>query len=912
MRALISTILALFYLQDSIAQYTTPFLTKPPIDTADVLKWPIMTGMPYPMISNDGEYMLYNIWNMPRGNGTTIIRSLRNNVETTIPGCGQINFTNDSRHVIFITSGDSLCILTLPDSRREYVSNVRSFHLFMYEGDEMLIYQRNNLESELVIQKIASKNKYTHKNISNYILSKNSRIILLRSTPDSAGNVTLLWVDQQIKEQKIVCEGKNVVSLCLDGNGTQLAYLVSDSTSNNNTLWMYQAGREYATELLKPDLSNLDKKFKIVTIEHFSNDGSKLFIKIGPKSIPHIEFPKPAITVWTYSDPKLQPQQKEENQGLTPMYLASLDIQSPRKIWRIQHENENISGKNGNNLVVLISRNGTALEEYWNKTAHCSTILAKVNEKKKIQIDLAHAALSPNGKYLLGTRMIQIGNNDLHLYDIAKASMKNVTKSLPPISSTTKAEDLTNSGRVSPAAWLPLDTGLLVYDDYDIWYVDIVGNKKARRLTNGRDKKIRFRLAQESSPFGKFILPIEPVLITGFNTETKQQGFYLMNWTTDRDPELLFMGDFHFSKLGPLNNYFLKARDREIYLVRREQTGQAPNIFSTTNFQNFTQITQQHPHKEVNWFTSELLTFKTAKGIKVQAILYKPKNFNPANKYPLLIHYYDKKSDDLNTYPYPGISGSGGDLDVAWFTSHEYLVLLTDIQYRKGKPGESVYESIVGAAKHVSKRAYIDSGHIGIQGHSFGGYETNYLVTHTSLFAAAVSSAGVSDMLSSYGNLWPDGSSLQEYYERRAFRIYGTPWQVPSVYMHNTSIFSIGDVKTPLLLVQNKADKNVRFEQGLEFFSALRRAGKRTWMLQYDNGGHGQSGGDYQDYLIRTKQFFDHYLKGARPPLWMTQGVPASIKSIDDGLTLDKELKTPGASPLIKAKETVKPLQSSK
>src|SRR5258708_1899627 len=303
------------------------------------------------------------------------------------------------------------------------------------------------------------------------------------------------------------------------------------------------------------------------------------------------------------------------------------------------------------------------------------------------------------------------------------------------------------------------------------------------------------------------------------------------------------MGDYLVEGLPDMQNavYPLKARDANVYLVNRERANQSPNVFYTTDFKTYIPISNVYPEKGVNWFNSELINFTTSDGIQTQGILYKPENFEPAKKSPLIINYYDKKSDELNMYRIPGtpVAYEGGELDIAWFASHGYLVLLTDIHFTIGKTGESVYKAIVGAAQYLSQRPFVDKKHIGIQGHSFGGWETNYLVTHSNLFAAAVSSSGVSDLTSDYGSLWFEKTSKQEYAETRRFGLPATPWERPDLYVKNSPIFYVGQVTTPILMVHNKNDGNVGFGQGLEFFTALRRAGKKAWMLQYDNGSHG-------------------------------------------------------------------------
>lgn len=269
-----------------------------------------------------------------------------------------------------------------------------------------------------------------------------------------------------------------------------------------------------------------------------------------------------------------------------------------------------------------------------------------------------------------------------------------------------------------------------------------------------------------------------------------------------------------------------------------------------------------------------------------QGILYKPEDFSPQKKYPLIFYYYERLSDNLNVYINP--SASTGPMNIAWFVSHGFLVFTPDIYYKIGYTGESAYRSVVSAADFLSKMPFVDEKKMGIQGHSFGGYETNYIVTHTNIFAAACAAAGVTDFVSAYGQL-SGGISRQYLYEVGQSRIAGTLWEKTDSYIRNSPVFYANRVNTPILLMYNKEDPAVPFSQGIEFFTALRRLNKRVWLLQYDGEGHRmeENGQAAQDYNIRLTQFFDHFLKNVLAPKWMTKGLPAKMKGIDNGLELD-------------------------
>ncbi|MNL22389.1 Prolyl tripeptidyl peptidase precursor [compost metagenome] len=224
-----------------------------------------------------------------------------------------------------------------------------------------------------------------------------------------------------------------------------------------------------------------------------------------------------------------------------------------------------------------------------------------------------------------------------------------------------------------------------------------------------------------------------------------------------------------------------------------------------------------------------------------------------------------------------------------------YLVFIPDMFYTTGQNGKGILATISSAVKFLSQFSWVDVQRMGLQGHSFGGYETNYLITHTNLFAAAQEIAGQSNLVSGYGWITPSsGSSRHILYEKAQGNLPCPPWDCPNLYVENTPIFKIGDVTTPLMMVHNKNDNAVPFYQAIEFFTGLRRAKKKAWLVEYDNEGHlVMDANNREDLTIRTQQFFDHYLKGAKPPIWMTEGLATKYKEVKSGLQLDSLNRIP-------------------
>jgi dipeptidyl aminopeptidase/acylaminoacyl peptidase len=280
-----------------------------------------------------------------------------------------------------------------------------------------------------------------------------------------------------------------------------------------------------------------------------------------------------------------------------------------------------------------------------------------------------------------------------------------------------------------------------------------------------------------------------------------------------------------------------------------------------------------------------------------QGILYRPENFDSTKKYPLIFDYYERRSDELHEFLLPDFCTAR--IDIPYFVSNGYLVFVPDIYYRQGHNGEGACNAVLSAARYLSQFPWVDSTRIGLQGHSFGGWETSYLITHATLFRAACEVAGVSDQVSGYDELQGNrGTSRQDLYEgnsQGASYGYGvTPWTAPSLYMGNSPVFFADRVTTPLLIMHGDADHKVPFEQSVEWYLALHRAGKKVWFLQYQKEDHVLSRyADKLDFTVRMKQYFDYYLKGSPPPKWMTVGVPAYEKGAETGLELDRSGRLP-------------------
>ncbi|HJT75265.1 MAG TPA: prolyl oligopeptidase family serine peptidase, partial [Chitinophaga sp.] len=350
--------------------------------------------------------------------------------------------------------------------------------------------------------------------------------------------------------------------------------------------------------------------------------------------------------------------------------------------------------------------------------------------------------------------------------------------------------------------------------------------------------------------------PLFPGIFVTLDNKNKRNGFRNTKWRRPvMDTFLYYIPRFPLDQYKPV-----KARDTTVYLVQRMNAGSAPNLFITTDFISFKPITNFQPQHPYNWLTVELTK---------EGLLYKPENFDSTKHYPVIFHYYEKSSDGLYRYllPQPG----AGSLNIPWYVSNGYIVFIPDIITEKGYPGPSAAKAVIKAAKYLSGFPWVDTAHMGLQGHSFGGYVTNYLVTSTNLFKAAQSSAGPSDFFSGYGSIRKQtGTGMQALYERGQNNMGVPPWENPELYVENSPVLHAHKINTPLLLMHNENDNAVPVAQSIEFFTALRRLQKPVWLIQYKDEGHLLfSDANKLDFDIRQQAFFDHYLKNKPLPEWM-------------------------------------------
>ena len=606
----------------------------------------------------------------------------------------------------------------------------------------------------------------------------------------------------------------------------------------------------------------------------FSEDGR--VVMFGIKEIPEPKKEdnnpekekKAKFELWHWNDPYPQPQQKKLAKKVHDnTYESVYHIKSKRFV--------KLADKDI--LDVLLNRNG--------KVAYGETILpytkyvsffgsfydiyvfdVKSGKKTLVRKKLYDGAnLSPNGKYVYWYE-----DKNWYVYNIASKVIKNITASLG-VPFDREDWDTPNPPRsYGILGWTDNDASILIYDRYDIWEITPDG-AKSRRITEGygRENHISFRYVK-LDPEEITVNPRKTLLLRATHVDTMAAGFYRDQVNGNRPPEKLIMAGKRFDQPR-------KAKNAEIIYYTRFDFDEYPDIRVTDlSFNNPRKITDLGRQMEpFTWGKEELRSFFSSDGKPLKGVLIKPDHFDPQKKYPLMVYIYETLHNYVShRFRHPG---PGTSVNPIYYVSNGYVMWLPDIEYDTGYPGKDALKCVLPGIEMLIREGFINPEAIGIQGHSWGGYQIAYMVTQTNIFAAAEAGAPVSNMTSAYGGIrWGSGMVRQFQYERSQSRLGDTLWRVPLRYIENSPLFRADKVRTPLLMIHNDEDGAVPWYQGIEFMMALRRLEREAYMFNYNGEKHGLRKRVNQMHWTKCMQeFFDHHLKGAPAPGWMKEGIKA-------------------------------------
>lgn len=757
--------------------------------------------------------------------------------------------------------------------------------------------------TDLVLRNLTNGQEKVFNNVLEYYFSKTGGKLLMeqaKNPKDSLSKLSVVLYDLNQSKTTVLSKGGNEFkNFSFSEDGSQVAYLAERDARPKELqkfyrIWYHKSGMDSAR--LLADKNSVGMKLGMTISEYgnlsFSKSGNRLFFGTAPIQPPKdtslVEMDQVKLDIWHYNDDYLQTVQLFRLQrDLQTNYLAvyHFDRNELHQLGSVDLPTIYPANEGDGDQFVGVTDYGKRIESQWAGNTKKDVYAINVNDgsrqlvKKDLQGIITPQYISPTGRYIMW-----YDSKARHYFAWDGTGTRNISQKIKFPLWNEEHDTPNDPPPYGVMGWHEGDSSVYLYDRYDVWKCNMISTFDPLNITGiGRSGKTRIRFVQTDNE-ARYLKPGENIYYRLFDEKTKSEELIESTFKDWLSFEQVESGAFTFGQIK-------KARNADVLLYSRESYTKAPDLYVDklipNTIEKAIQLSSINPQqKEYNWGTAELYKWKAFNGKMSEGILYKPEDFDPSKKYPLILYFYETHSNDLHDYIPPTPTGSR--LNISFFVSRGYVVFSPDIRYTIGYPAKSAYDYVVSAAQDLSKQKWIDAKNIGIQGQSWGGIQVAQLITMTNMFKAAWAGAPVANMTSAYGGIrWESGVNRQFQYEKTQSRIGATLWEKPNLYIENSPLFHLPKVKTPLVIMANDADGAVPWYQGIEMFTAMRRLGKQVWMLNYNGEAHNlRERKNQKDISIREQQYFDWLLKGEKPPKWIVEGVPAIKKGKDWGLEL--------------------------
>lgn len=852
---IVLSLIAFGFFNSSVAE------EKRSLTVEDIVKWNRITER---KITDDGNYisLISEPW---KGTTKALLIDRNGNSIYSVDSAKSASFTPAGDFYIVHRAGkkiESLIFYNISKGSSERVDSIAKYRL-MPEWGSWIVWSSN--DSTLVSENLSKSSRLEFGKVNEWIPAEKA-LKILASNDDN-----IFLINPLENSNTSIAEVKKAKGLVISKDGNNYAWLSSGEVtiySETSGIRKIKGGEGNLTEGWRvPDNSKLN----------FSDDGKKLYFGTAPaerkRDTTAVDGDWPGVQVWHWRESvQFTAQVVEKEREKKRTFLAVYDIPSSvltqlstPDITRV------ITANKGNcDWVLSLSDKRYSLEEMWTGRSKFDVHITNVIMDRSVHIASGvngNPQFSPKGKWVY---WYSYPDSSWYVWSVASMEGRYITKPsvLPVFDEENDVPDWSSSYGL--AGWNEDESFVYLYDKFDIWRVDPLGKAEPQMITrNGRERGLTYRIERTDSEVD-FIQEREDLLLSLFDNKTKESGYALLRMGYKKEPVLLTKGPFSYSGL-------LKAKKRGDLIFSKENFENFPDIYLTDlTFKKEKKLTNINPQQsEFLWGKAELVSWTSLDGIRLEGVVYKPADFDPTKRYPLIVNFYDKNSSTLHSYRTPEAHRS--TVDYHMYNSNGYVIFNPDIVYRDGYPGESAFNCIMPGITSLIEQGWVDEKAIGAQGHSWGGYQVAYLATRTSLFSAIESGAPVVNMFSAYGGIrWGTGLNRSFQYEHQQSRIGATPWESHQRYIENSPLFTMDKVTTPILIMHNDQDGHVPWYQGIEYFVALKRLQKPVWLLNYSGEVHWpQKIQNKMDFQRRMMQFFNHYLRGKEAPKWMKEGVSA-------------------------------------
>ena len=754
--------------------------------------------------------------------------------------------------------------------------------------------------ADIVLHDLATGTDRSLGNIGQFNFNDDGKFLAYTVTaPEKLGNGVFLFDAAKGETQTLVSGTADFDNMAWNSAGTGLSVLRGDKPSGmkhrGNVLLAWSgigAGAPKAFTYDATKDASFPKGFVLseYSAPRWSQDGSRFFVGVKEQEteIPAADSIRANVDVWHWKDAQVQSVQIQQIANLRRATLPGVVFVSTGKFVKLGDDDMRTVTVAANNNVG-IGRNDAAYrgEIAWGGSRG-DVYKVDVNTGARTLIDKAVSrayGTSPDSKWYLYLKAKQ-----LRAVNLETGTAATLDASGLPLKSFVNEED--DHAYELPiwgvGGWTRDGKAVLLYDKYDVWSAPLDGTK-ATNITQGvgRAQQIQFRITRFGGGGGggrgggrgggggaasdsDGVDMTQPITLSAYGDRTKKSGFWKV--TPGQAPQQIVWVD---KNIGGIT----KAANADRMLFTQQTYNEFPNVWVTnTAFASPKQMTDAMPNfaKDYAWASGRILIdYTNSKGVKLQGTLMLPAGYEPGKKYPMLVEFYEKRSQNHHSFSQPGYSNSP---QLSTYASNGYLVLEPDVVYEIGRPGTSSVDCITAAVKKVIELGYADPKRIGLHGHSWSGYQSSFIVTQTDMFAAVVTGAPPTNLLSFYNELYKSSGTVQQGITTVGQVRMGdnvTPFNNPKLYMDQSPIFHVDKIKTPFMILHGMEDGAVDYVEGLQFFNAARAAKKNVILLSYPGEAHNLTNRDNQkDFTIRMKQYFDHYLMGKPAPKWLTDGLP--------------------------------------
>jgi dipeptidyl aminopeptidase/acylaminoacyl peptidase len=868
-------------------------------------------------LSDDGQWMTYGL--RPNGGDDTLkVKDLNDHkVVHSIPFAGRPVFSENSQWLAYIIQPNEKEQEKLKKSRKAAFNKAELLNLSTgdkktYERAESMAFTKDGRFFAL-LRKKPEADKSKHKgqdlllknlqtgvemnigNVTEYAFNqKGTQLAYLVDAADQVGNgLYVLDLNSNIMHaldtdaktySQLAWDDKNAHRSSWSAKGNRLAVLKGEEADTLahavHSLLVFSGlneGEPQKTVFEPKDASNFPQNMVISSNGelNFSENGQIVLFGMDEQEEKK-EMSKdtlPNVDVFHWKDERINTvQQRRANRNKRFSYLCSFSL-SDKKFTRLADEKMR---------MVLPSRHS----QYWvgrDEKPYISDVNWGVSPADLYRVSLTDGkgkafakevkrpvGYSPDGRYYL----YQL-DGQLHVYDLEQDKISTISKSAPVSFVDADHPYPHENPPYGVEGWTKDGKGVIVNHKYDLWYLSLDG-QKATNITKGVGDKeeIEFNYVP-LDPEAEYIDTQAPMLLSAYGEWTKKSGYF--NLDMGKKPEKIVFDDKSIGRVQ-------KARLADRLAFTQQTFVDFPDYYiSNRNFENITKVTDANPQqKDYAWGSKVLVDYTNSKGEKLQGTLTLPPDYEPGKKYPMVVYFYEKMSQRHHAYSMPVYDDRP---HASMYASNGYLFFMPDNVYEEGRPGTSALDCITSAVQKVIDLGYADPEKIGLQGHSWGGYQSSFILTQTDLFACVVTGAPPTDLESFYNNIYGNTGTnhvgIMEIGQVRMGRGV-TPWSHREIYQRENPMFHAPNISTPFMILHGTRDGAVDWTQGLEFYNAARRLGKEVIFLSYPGEPHHlRNEYNQKDFQTRMKQYFDHYLMDKPAPQWLKEGIPHLEKVYD-------------------------------